>query len=632
MQPTQKISITGSISEATTEALRFQLDGFDRAAPLQVEINSDGGNVADGIACFNMLRGWPGGVTVEVVGWALSIASVILQAGTTRRAHESALIMVHAPWTSTTGNADALRGSADLLDQVRESMLIAYRRTGQDDAVIRSWLDGADHWFTAAEAQALGLIDEVISDISVEPAPPANAMAARHPVPPVFAQRITTMTTATQAPNPEAIRAAAVQAESQRRNDIRARFRHFATREGVADLQARCEADPAVSVQAAADRLLAHLGAQCTPIGAHYVPNTGGDSRLADFRAAAQDVLLRRAGVNVAEPHPGARDLQRMGVVGMAESILSMTGRASRDMAPSAVIAAALATSDFPSLLANTAGKAMALGYESAPSGHTLWTGERDVADFKQQTLVNLSEAPALLEVPELAEYKSGAMSDSAAPFQITTHGRILQISRQALVNDDLSAFTTLPQAFGIAARRLEADKVYGILTANPVLADGFALFSADHGNLGAGAALSLASLGEARAAMRKQKGLAGLGHIDPQPKFLIVPVALETAAEQLIASLVDPARNNATPNMEFIRGLTLVADPRLDDHSTTAWYLSAAPSQIEGVLRAYLAGEPRPYLEENPEFQRDALSFKVRLDFAAGVIDHRALFKNPGA
>lgn len=169
-------------------------------------------------------------------------------------------------------------------------------------------------------------------------------------------------------------------------------------------------------------------------------------------------------------------------------------------------------------------------------------------------------------------------------------------------------------------------------MTANPVLADGFALFSADHGNLGAGAALSLASLGLARAAMRKQKGLAGLGYIDPQPKFLIVPVALETTAEQLIASLVDPARNNATPNMEFIRGLTLVADPRLDDHSTTAWYLSAAPSQIEGVLRAYLAGEPRPYLEENPEFQRDALSFKVRLDFAAGVIDHRALFKNPGA
>jgi ATP-dependent protease ClpP protease subunit len=632
MQQPQKISITGSITEATTEALRFQLDALDRAAPLLVEINSDGGSVPDGIACFNMLRGWPGGVTVEVVGWALSIASVILQAGTTRRAHESALVMVHAPWTSTTGNADSLRGSADLLDQVRESMLIAYRRTGQADAVIRAWLDGTDHWFTAAEAQALGLIDEVISDIATQPAAPANAMAARHPLPPVYAQRITTMTASAQATNPEAIRAAAVQAESQRRNDISARFKPFAHREGVADLQARCEADPGIGAQAAADRLLAHIGAGCSPIGAHYIPSFGGDNRLNDFKAAAQDVLLRRAGVKLAEPHPGARDLQRLGIVGMAEAILSMTGKASRDMSPSGVISAALSTSDFPALLANTAGKAMALGYESAPIGHTLFTAERDVKDFKPQSLVNLSEAPALLEVPELAEYKNGSMSDSAAQFQVVTHGRILQISRQSLVNDDLSAFTSLPMSFGTSARRLEADKVFGILTANPVLGDGFALFGTEHGNLGAAAALSMVSLGAARSAMRKQKGLAGLGYLDPQPKFLIVPVALETAAEQLLASLVDPSRSNTAPNVEFIRGLTLVADPRLDAVSETAWYLSAAPTQIEGILRAYLAGEPRPYLEENAEFSRDALSYKVRLDFAAGVVDYRGLWKTAGA
>ncbi|MBK6386574.1 MAG: hypothetical protein IPF71_07025 [Rhodoferax sp.] len=129
---------------------------------------------------------------------------------------------------------------------------------------------------------------------------------------------------------------------------------------------------------------------------------------------------------------------------------------------------------------------------------------------------------------------------------------------------------------------------------------------------------------------MRMQKGLAGLGFIDPQPKFLIVPVALETAAEQLIASLVDPTRTNATPNLEFIRGLTLVADPRLDVNSVTAWYLSASPRQIEGILRAYLAGQPRPYLEENTEFKTDAISWKVRLDFAVGPQDYRGLVQEP--
>lgn len=131
---------------------------------------------------------------------------------------------------------------------------------------------------------------------------------------------------------------------------------------------------------------------------------------------------------------------------------------------------------------------------------------------------------------------------------------------------------------------------------------------------------------------MRKQKDIAGLSYIDPQPKFLIVPVSLETFAEQLLSSLVDPAKNSSTPNLDFIRGLTLIADPRLDANSTAAWYLSASPYQMEGILRAYLAGEARPYLEENQEFDRDALSYKVRLDFAAGVMDFRGLYKNPGA
>lgn len=173
---------------------------------------------------------------------------------------------------------------------------------------------------------------------------------------------------------------------------------------------------------------------------------------------------------------------------------------------------------------------------------------------------------------------------------------------------------------------------VFQLLTTNPVLGDGNALFSVEHSNQGASLPMTLAGLAAARSAMRKQKGVAGLAHLDPQPKFLVVPVALETDAEQLLASLVDPARGNNTPNSEFIRGLTLVADPRLDDASTTTWYLAADPRQIEGILRAYLSGQPRPYLEENHEFKNDAVSFKVRLDFAAGVMDYRGLFRSSGA
>ncbi|MBK6386578.1 MAG: hypothetical protein IPF71_07045 [Rhodoferax sp.] len=55
----QKISIFGAIGPDTLERTRFQLEGFDRALPLLVEVNSDGGIVSDGIAIFNLLRSWP---------------------------------------------------------------------------------------------------------------------------------------------------------------------------------------------------------------------------------------------------------------------------------------------------------------------------------------------------------------------------------------------------------------------------------------------------------------------------------------------------------------------------------------------------------------------------------------------
>lgn len=633
----QTIYIFGSIgTNVTSDQVRSQLAMLDRSAPLMVEINSDGGSVQEGVAIFNQLKNWPGGVTTLVQGWACSIASVIVMAGDVRMAHESAMLMIHAPWTTEGGNADALRGTADLLDQIASTMLVAYRVSGQTHTVISSWLDGKNHWFTASEANLLGLVTELVG-ATTQASAPANIQASRHSVPTHLKELFMnqTSTPVNQPVNVAAIQAAAVRADSDRRLDIRSKFAKFASREGVSALQASCENNPAISAQVAADKLLAHLGGQCTPINSLWaipINFDGGDNRMQDFKAAATDVLAARSGLPLKEPHPAARDLQRMGIVGMAEAILSMQGLMPTDRSPSSVIHAAMTTSDFPSLLSGTANKFLRDGYEFSSNGFVQFTAEREVPDFKPNTLVNLSEAPGLQTVPERGEYRHGYMTDSASTFQLETSGKIISLTRQMLVNDDLSAFTTIPRAFGASARRLEADKVYAKLTANAALGDGVALFHATHNNLGTAAAISVNSLGLARAAMRKHKGIGGLGYLDVQPRYLIVPVALETTAEQLLASLVDPSKSNDTGNAAFIRGLTLIADPRLDDDSAVSWYLAADPKQVEGILRAYLQGEQRPHLEEEISFKTDAISYKVRLDFAAGVVDYRALYKNPGA
>ena len=523
---------------------------------------------------------------------------------------------------------------AAVRDQVKKSLATVYAKTGQPAAVIAGLLDGKDHWFTADEIQRLRLSTHLVETPAIR-AIPANAMATLKNLtpPPHILEKLTTMTTPTAQPTttPQDIQSA-LAADAQRRADIRANFRPFASHEGMAALCTKLENDPSVTVQAANQRILAELGKGSEPLaGGRY--SSHDVDRVSEFKAAAQDVLLQRAGVKVSTPHPAATDLRRHRLADMAYALLDMSGRMPSDKSPASLISAAMGTSDFAELLANTAARSLRTGYLEQQGSHLAISSEREVPDFREQSLVNLSAAPDLLEVPEFAEYQAGNVVDSASKFKVVTHGRLLQISRQALVNDDLQAFTQLPAAFGASARRKEADEVFKQITGNVNMGDGKALFHADHGNLSAsGAVLSVASLGVARAAMRRQKSPGGLSFLDIQPAVLLVPTELQTVAEGIVASLVDPSKQNDASNPAWVRNLTVVADPRLDEHSTASWYLFAAPSSVDGLVRAYLAGQARPYIEENNEFIRDVMSLKCRLDFGVGVIDYRAAYKNLGA
>jgi hypothetical protein len=268
------------------------------------------------------------------------------------------------------------------------------------------------------------------------------------------------------------------------------------------------------------------------------------------------------------------------------------------------------------------------MAYLEEPATFGSWTGETEVRDFKQQTLISLSEAPDLELVREGGEYTHGSFSDAAEVFQIAKYGKMFKITYEALVNDDLNGFTRLPQAFGKSARRKEADLVYGVLTSNPTLNDGVALFHADHANLSTvdSTSVDLAALQAGRLLMRKQKGLNSLQPLNIAPRFLIVPAALESEAEQLLASLVDPTKSNATPNNEFVRSLELVVDSRLDADSTSKFYLAANPGQVDTITRAYLAGSARPYYEVKDGRETDDMQVKCRLEVAAVPVDYRGL------
>lgn len=625
------LALNGNIDQQTVETLIYQLSAAGNA-PVTLTINSQGGSVQYGATLYEVLKAHRPGVTVEVVGWALSAASMVAMAGQKIRMSPTALMMVHAPWVKVSGNAADLRQNASILDTVAKSMRGAYDRSGQPPGVIDAWLTG-EHWFTEAEAIAAGLADEIINTETYA-ATPVGVLACAFTIPPHLKAKITMKS---QTAEPQS--AAFLSAEKTRRESIRAEFAPLAHVAGIDAVQAACENDPAMTPETASLKILAHLGSLASPIGATHVETvvggyggiTGDHGR--DFMAAATDAILSRAGLRVANPHPQSANFSRSRLVDIAQQMLSMRGISTDGLSTPRIIEAAMTRSDLPLLLEGIGSRAMRQAYESAPASHALWTAEREVSDFRTQTLLQLSEAPGLEKVSEGGEYTNGYFSEAASSFKVETFGRIISITRQAMLNDDLGAFTRLPAAFGAASRRMEADLVYSKLTAGDLLNDGQPLFHEDHGNLGTPSTLSTNSLASARSAMRRQRTLDGLGVLDLQPKYLIVPTALETFAEEMLASLARPdAPNSGVANATWIRGLTLVTDPRLDEASETAWYLAADPASLDTIIRAYLAGTARPELIEDEEFKRDVMSWKARLDFGVGVIDYRGLYKNPGA
>ena len=284
-------------------------------------------------------------------------------------------------------------------------------------------------------------------------------------------------------------------------------------------------------------------------------------------------------------------------------------------------------TSDFPELLANVANKTLRDAYEAQNRTFTTWARRGTAPDFKEMSRTQMGDAPTLAKVNEHGEFTYGTTGESAEKYSLATYGRIVAITRQAIVNDDLSAFSRIIPSFGTSAANNESDIVYAILTTNAAMSDTVALFHDNHGNRDDDAVISVASLSAARAKMRRQTSINGQ-LINVRPRTLLVPATLETVALQYTSSAHMPDAS-ANINPFASAGLQVVAEPRLDDDSITAWYLVADPAQIDTIEYSYLEGNEGVYIETRNGFEIDGVEIKARHDFAAKAIDHRGLYRN---
>jgi ATP-dependent protease ClpP protease subunit len=665
-----------------------QLDTLPAAAAVvHVRINSIGGSVPDGLAIYNALKRCPAQIIVTVDGVAASIASLIAMAGDEVRMPATSMMMVHDPRVSwmELANADALREAADMLDAWAVSMAAAYAaKTGiSTDEVIAQLLDGKDHYYTGEQAVAAHLADtlETFEPVEADPALTATlerlvaqapeqirhlvvASAARQPVhapsaPHVAAPAAAPAATTTGAhtmPNPNnaapqaepAANAATITAQAhtalrERNESILATLEPCMAREGIRELYVQALGDPDMTLAQVQAKALTLVGAQAEPLARGMHVELGADSRD-KMRAAGEQILLARAGVITGADAERARQgnpFARATLVGMAESLLIQAGVDTRGMSREDIARRALAvgqsTGDFPVLLENVLHKTLVGAYNTAAFTWNRFCSTGTLSDYRPHNRYHLSSFSDLQEVGEGGEYKAGTLGDGEKE-TITgkRKGRILNITPEVLINDDLGAFIRLTQTLGQAAGRTIEKDVYALLALNgglgPVMSDGLTLFHADHGNIAATPAVpTVTSVDAMRVALGKQMDPGGNDFLDLMLAIWLGPLGMDGDVRVLNEAQYDVSVANKFQVPNKSRGLfrDVVGTPRLTGN---AWYGFADPA-IEPVIEvAFLDGVQTPTLQQETKFATDGLAWKVVHRYGVGGVGWRGAQRNAGA
>lgn len=432
----------------------------------------------------------------------------------------------------------------------------------------------------------------------------------------------------------EAARAEAQQAERQRSVDIRASVRAAGLDVALAD-DLISRGVPAADANAEILRKLAERSELNTQRSHANVQTVRDETETR--RAAMQEALIHRCDPSKPLSENG-RQYRGLRLADLARECVEAAGGNTRGLTPYEIAGIAMnlgeraagmhGSSDFSLITASVINRSLRDHYEAA--AQTFWplVTRTTATDFKDKYIVRMGGELKLEKVGEHGEFKYGKLSDAGEKYGIKTYGKIIAVTRQAIVNDDLSAFDRIPRFFANEAADLESDLVWGLITGNPVMADGKTLFHAGHANLGSAAAFSETTLDGLRQLLMLQKNESGKA-MNLQGQFLLAPVAQMTAVQKLLASVT--AAKSGDVNV-FQGAYQPIFEARLDAVSNKSHYLAAGPGRVDTIEIAYLEGQEGLYTETRTGFEVDGIEIKARLDVGVGLGDHRWIAKNVGA
>lgn len=386
--------------------------------------------------------------------------------------------------------------------------------------------------------------------------------------------------------------------------------------------------------------LLAHLTDTQAPTKRNPAP--GAASRQGHSWDSPQGIAMKAGDALAAAlgPRMGIKFEATMGAElgpfslgDVAMNICRASGLRPHNAVEAVRMAGAHSVSDFTYAIQSGLTSIVGLGFEIAEPAISRLATEVPAADYRQRNSVGLSSTGLPQKVVEGGEINYVTVSEkgelAAKP---DDYAAMFAISNQALAND--------ASALGLMAdigRKMIQGSVaqYRNVLLAPLLAnsgagqtmlDSLSLFHATHGNLaGAAAAISVASIGLARTALRRQVDAQGV-LLAIEPKFLLVPPEQETLAQQLVAQLTASKLSDVNP---FTAALEVVCEPGLTN--TTAWYLVGDPGLAAGLTWASLEGYSTPRVDSQYGWKTLGMEFRLQWAIGAAFVETQSWYKNAG-
>lgn len=283
-------------------------------------------------------------------------------------------------------------------------------------------------------------------------------------------------------------------------------------------------------------------------------------------------------------------------------------------------------TSDFPIILSAALNTRLEASYLAAQPVYRRIARQQNFSDFRPHDVIRPGDFPMLQPVGQAGEIKYGSFGEKKETIVVAPYAIAVAFSRQMMVNDQLGAIDQVLANQGTTIALFEEITFFKMKgTIGPVLKeDSKAVYHADHGNLGAAAGITVASLGLARAAFRKQKRLDG-NVMGLAPRILLVSPDKETEAEIITTQVQPHANADVNP---FSGRLETVVAPQMTGNAWELYSDMALGSNWQwGLLDGYTA----PRMRTDEPFGQQGVAFSLEHDFGCGAVDFRFGYRNPG-